>query len=360
MIDIWVLDENYRLKGVIDNYKSVIWTERLSENGDFEIYCPNNIYNYNILSLNADVYVPVFITRSDDQTKIGILTNVRYVHDVDNGDMIIASGFTDDYLLHYRVVFEQSSYFGNTEYVIRHMVRNAMIQSEFQFVNRDISNMTLGNAIGLPDTYKVNVQLQGDYLDEAVSRICKDQGIGYLIEFDFFSRNFIFNLIAGRDKPEIVFSTGLDNLLSSEYSNVNKPNTAYAIGAGNGVDKLMGQYDAYVIEKTGIYRQEFYVDAEKLSNNAESFDTLMYVNLLRSKAKQSLIDKFGSGETVQSSVAANSYKLGVDYKLGDVVTVIIDIGVEQTQKKAIRQKIIETVECWDENGYTCEPTFESV
>lgn len=352
-----VLDENYKLSAVIDDYKSVIWAERYYENGDFEIFCPNNTYNYQALYVPADMYTPRFIMRADDHTKIGIITDVQYTHSVDDGDMIICKGKTDDYLLHYRVVYEQSTYVGNYEYAVRHMVRNALIESESNINEREMSNFKLGAWIGILGD--VRLQLQGDYLDEAISKQSKDSGNGYKIDFDPANNNFIFNLLKPMNRPEVIFSTGLDNLLSSEYNIGSIPNTVYAIGEGTGADKYVGTYNVGNT-RSGINRKEFYVNAEKVSSNAESFSALTYENLLRNKAQQGFWDKFKNHETLQSSVAPNSYKLGVDYWLGDVVKVVIDAGSNRQEKKILSQKIIETVECWNEDGYTCEPTFEAI
>ena len=352
-----VLDENYELDAIIDDYKSVIWAERFYENGDFEIYCPNNSYNYNALSVVTVWNTPRFIMRADDHTKVGIITDVQYVHSVDDGDMIICKGKTDDYLLHYRVIYEQSTYVGNYEYAVRHMVRNALIDSESHITARQMSNFKLGAWATINDN--VQLQFQGDYLDEAISKLSKERGYGYQIDFDPENNDFVFKVVKSMVRPEIIFSTALDNLLSSEYNIGSVPNTVYAIGEGTGANKYVGVYDVYA-SQSGINRKEFYVNAEKVSTNAESFNALTYENLLRNRAKESFWDKFKNNETTKSSVAPNSYKLGIDYWLGDVVKVVIDAGDQGHEKKVLSQKIIETVECWDENGYTCEPTFEAV
>ena len=352
-----VLDENYDLIAIIDDYKSVIWAERFYENGDFEIYCTNNTYNYKALIVPPSMYIPRFIMRADDHSKIGIITDVRYVRSADNGDMIICKGFTDDYLLHFRVIYEQSTYVGKYEYAVRHMVRNALIESESGIHEREMSNFKLGDWAYIDGD--VRLQLQGDYLDEAISKLSKDSGNGYQVTFDPANNDFIFNLLKPMIRENVIFSTGLDNLISSEYSIGSIPNTVYAIGEGQGADKYVGTYNIGAT-RSGINRKEFYINAEKVSSNAESFSALTYENLLRNRAREGFWDKFKNNETTKSSVAPNSYKLGVDYFLGDIVKVVIDAGSQGQEKKVLNQKIIETVECWDENGYTCEPTFEAV
>lgn len=361
MNEFYILNEQFLLMGVVDNYKSAIWSERLYDNGDFELYCPRNAYNYNILKLNSNTCIPVYVMRKDDTSKIGILTDVKYTYDTDDGEMIVATGCTDDYLLHYRVIFEQSSYFGNAEYAIRHMVYNAMIHSEFGYDARNATDrIQLGDFVNLDDSYTVNLQFMGDYLDEAIYKMGKDLGIGYMVRFNTSNNKFIFNIIKGANKPNVIFSQNLDNLLSSEYVSSVKPNTIYAIGEGSGVDKYVGQYDTGQTEATGLLRHEFYVNGDKISDNAEGFSILSYVNLLKGKAIQGYADKYSDAENIQSSVAPNSYVYGTDYDIGDIVQVIIGSGIGGVSQQKLQQRVIEVVECWDNSGYSCEPKFETV
>ena len=352
-----VLNENYELCAVIDDYKSAIWAERMYSNGDFEIYCSNNTYNYQALYVPSDMYTPRFIMRADDHTKVGIITDVQYVWSPDDGDMIICKGYTDDYILHYRVIYEQSTYVGNYEYAVRHMVRNALIESESNINEREMANFVLGNWITISGD--VRVQYQGEYLDEAISKLSKDYGNGYRVDYDEANKRFVFNLIKPINQPNLIFSTGLDNLLSSEYDMASIPNTVYAIGEGNGADKYVGTYNVGNV-RSGINRKEFYVNAEKTSNNADSFSALTYENLLRAKAREGFWDKYKSYETLNGSVNTNDYVYGTDYDLGNVVSVVVDAGTNRQQKKILSQKVIEVVECWDSNGYTCQPKFETV
>lgn len=45
------------------------------------------------------------------------------------------------------------------------------------------------------------------------------------------------------------------------------------------------------------------------------------------------------------------YKYGVDYKLGDVVKIVTDFGIQA------KVQLSEVTECWDIEGYTLIPTF---
>jgi len=45
------------------------------------------------------------------------------------------------------------------------------------------------------------------------------------------------------------------------------------------------------------------------------------------------------------------YSYKEDYFQGDLVTVVNKYGI------AVDTQVLETVESWDEDGYTCTPTF---
>lgn len=363
-LQLYVLDYQFNLLGIIDTYKSVIWTERFYVSGDFEIYCPNNPQNYELLQIPADGSNK-YILRADDPTKLGILEKLRYTHDIDSGDMIIASGHTDDYLLHSRVIFEQSTYVGNMEYAIRHMVRNAMIYDEMGYSYRNISNMYLGAVVGLTD--EINAQYLGQYLDEEIEKLTKAYGFGYKMDFNYSLKRFYFNLIKSTDRSlgqninePVIFSASLDNLTQSEYAQTVFPNLAYAVGYGSGVDRFVAEYTSGSSTPAGLNRKEYFVDAKDTSNNGEALNELTFSSILTTQAKKGLSTQQNSSEAVSGNVLPNTtYKLGVDYDLGDIVQILIEVA-NRTVPKSLKQRVIEVIECYDENGYSCIPTFETV
>ena len=364
-LQFYILDYDFSLLGIIDTYKSAIWTERFYVSGDFELYVPNTTNNYDLLTLPMDGKNR-YVLRADDTTKLGILTQIKYTHDADSGDMIIASGQTDDYILHSRVFFEQVTYIGNMEYAIRNMIKNALIDEAFGYTNRELSNMSLGAWIGL--TGDINAQYLGQYLDEELEKLTKANGFGYRIDFDYATKWFTFNLLKSTDRSldqnvndPVIFSAALDNLSGSEYVQSIFPNLAYAIGNGSGVDRYVAEYTPSANSPSGLNRKEHYIDAKETSNNGEALNELTYKSVLTQQAKKSLSIQRSGSEAVTGNVIANStFKLGVDYFLSDIVQIIVMVGSNRQVQKSLKQRVIEIVECYDENGYSCLPTFETV
>lgn len=364
-LQFYILNYTFDIIGIVDSYKSAIWTERFYTSGDFELYVPNTTYYSLLLKLPEDGHV-LYVLRTDDPTKLGIIEKISYKEDADNGDMIIASGHTDDYFLHYRLLMEQATYSGKIELSVRHMVSNAFIHSEFGYTERETSKIKLGTKIGL--TASADLQYQGQYLDEEINKLAKEYGFGYMVNYDHSQRDFTFGLIASVDRsleqtlrPPVIFSARMDNISSSEYDKELAYNAAYAYGEGNGSFKYSNGYSLLAMQGYPLERKEAYVDAKSTSNNGEALDGWVLSSLLRREAQAMVTRSQNSNELVTADVLANvNYKLGVDYNLGDIVQVIVEVGDDRSQIRSFKQKVIEIIEAFDENGYSCIPTFETV
>lgn len=361
----YILDYQFDVIGVVDSYKSAIWTERFYTAGDFEIYVPDTTYYNDLLRLPADGH-SIYILRADDQDKLGIIEKIQYKDDPDNGKMILVTGHTDDYFLHYRLLMEQATYNGNLELAVRHMITNAFISSEFNYSRRVTNKMSLGAKIGLLDT--VQLQYQGQYLDEEVDKLAKEYGFGYKMDYDPEFKHFTFSLLASVDRSldqltndPVVFSAKLDNLSSSEYDRGVAYNAAYAYGDGSGSFKYSNGYTLPASVNFPLERKEAHVDASTTSNNGEAMDGWVLSNLLEQEAKSMVTRSQNSTETVTAEVLANTnFVLGVDYFLGDIVQVVIECGDDRSVTRSFKQKVTEVIESFDDTGYQCIPTFETV
>lgn len=100
MIDIYVLDEDYKRIKVIDIYESLIWTERFIDVGDFEIQMSKK--QYERFGLKIDDCLSI-----DDSFRV---MTVRTVVDKDDDeDHVIISGPSFEHILAERVVKESNT-----------------------------------------------------------------------------------------------------------------------------------------------------------------------------------------------------------------------------------------------------------
>lgn len=362
MIQYYILDYNFNQIGVVDSYKSTIWTERFYSSGDFEVYVPNTTYYSDLLKLPVDGH-SLYILRADDPTKLGIIESIQYTNDLDSGNMILVQGHTDDYLLHLRLILEQVTYSGNIELAVRHMVSNALIHSDSGYTTRESNKISLGQKVGLTDD--IDVQYQGQYLDEEVAKLASEYGFGFLIDYDSGTKSFTFNLKKPVDRSldqtlrePVIFSAKLDNISSSEYNKKLGYTAAYAYGEGSGSYKYVNGYSSQIASNP-LERREAHVDANVTSNNGEALDNETLSLLLYQEAKSYVTRSRNSTEEVTAEVISDmNYKLNEDYFLGDIVQVIVKVGDDGY--RSFKQRVIEIIESYDENGYACIPTFETI
>lgn len=348
-MEFYIMNQSLVLLGVIDTYKSAIWTRRYYSAGDFELYVPASEANMDLLKEGY------FIVRVDDSTKGGIIDAVKINTDAEEGNYITATGKTLSSLLSRRIMWKQTRYSGMIEKALRRMVYDHCISPEI--AARAIPNLILGAEAGITLTFAI--QMTGDNIGTGVGDICKTYGLGYDIEFNMEERKFEFIIYKGTDRsynqtenPYVVFSPDYENIISSEYSNDVSAfkTTAQVAGEGEGVDRVKIAIGNTV---AGLARFELFVDARDLSSNSGELTASEYRALLEQRGRDKLAE-LGITEKVNSEVAASqTFQLGRDYFIGDIVEIINEYGIAMTPR------VTEVIECQDDTGYTCIPTFST-
>ena len=347
-MNFYLLDKNLKRIEIIEQYRSFIWTNRYYTPGDFELYTPAT------KSLLAKIKRDYFIMRSDDLTQAMIIQNYTITTDVENGDYLTITGKSLKSILERRIIWPQTTINGNLETQMRKLVtQNAISPTDS---NRVISRLELGSTIGLTQTIKA--QYTGDNLSEVLAEIGQTYGIGHDVKLDYENKKFKFVLLQGKNRSynqsvnaRVVFSNAFENLLTTNYAynSENFKSLVYVAGEGQGKNRKTVQ----VGTGNDLNRFEIYVDARDVSSNEGAIGTNEYNQLLFERGVQELADKTINEEVSGEVVSNFTYKLNQNYYLGDIVEVRNAYGVRMAPR------IIEVIECHDENGYTCVPTFSS-
>ena len=119
MNDVYVLNPNLEVLGVIDSHKSLIWANRYREVGDCELYVPANQTNLALLQKNN------YLFRLDDDMVCRI-QKIELTTDPDDGNYLVVYGYDVKNWLDQRIVLGTMSANGNQENFIRSMVYNAL------------------------------------------------------------------------------------------------------------------------------------------------------------------------------------------------------------------------------------------
>lgn len=349
----------FRLLGVLDTFSSVIWRPAYYETGDCEIYTSatkeavellqegNLVVRSHDISVDADgeaVYKNVMVIRG-----ISLKT------DEESGDWLTVTGVELKSLLHQRVVWKQTNLSGTAGDGIKRLVEENAQNPEDR--KREIPRLVTELDAGLTD--RIEKQLTGDFLDEAVKGICKTYGYGW--EITGRGQSFVLHVYKGADRsytqtgrPYVVFSEYFDNLYNTEYQldTANRATTALVAGEGEGTQRVT---TAVNNDTSGLERYEIFVDARDVSSNADSEEETIpraqYQELLKERGIEKLAEiKITEGFSGEVSGEGN-FRYGQDFFLGDTVTVTNRYGIQKNVK------VLSTVESEDENGEKLIPQF---
>jgi hypothetical protein len=349
-MNLYIYDKNLDVASVIDAYSSLIWTKKHYEYGDFKLYLPASLANFDYLKKDY------LIKREDDET-VMIIEKIQIDTDSEAGNFVTVTGRSLESILARRIIWEQTTVTGTPENRIRKLIDLSIVNPTI--ANRKISNFSLNSAHNYTGTSE-NAQYTGDNLYDIVSETCKANGLGFCVKL--VEKSFVFDLLKGSDfsynqtkNPYVVFSPYFENLISSEYysDKTDFANIARIFGEGEGTNRKWLNHGS---TKSGLERYELYVDARDISQNSGSDDAISdsdYYALLKQRGIEKLAECKEITQFSGTISTVSSYQYKTDYNVGDTVQIENEYGF----KEAV--KITEITESFDENGYTVTPTFET-
>jgi hypothetical protein len=346
-MDLWIYSEDFVAQGIVDTASSIIWANRHRQCGDFEIYVSASAEMLDLLQSDR------FVVRPDDDM-VGIIECVRIETNEETGDYLLATGRCARSILARRIIWDQTTLDGTTENGMRRLITDALISPTIPA--RRYDRLRLAPAHGYTD--RTTAQYTGDNLLEAVEGLCAAKNYGFRI-FRDEGNNLALDFYKGVDRsmsqserPRVLFSAEYDNLRATAYTLDKQGYKTVALVAGEGEGTARRRTTvSRAVDQEGLHRRELYVDARDVSSNEGEITDSEYMAQLAERGDTGLseapIVQSMEGEIVPGQM--HTYKQ--DYFLGDIVTVMDKYGVQADTQ------VLEVVEVWDENGYTCTPTF---
>lgn len=351
-MDLLILDEGFNGIETLDIFESLIWTDRYSEYGDFEIYTSASLQMLN--KLKQDRYL---WNRESDH--VMIVEDIEITTDIESGSHLCITGRSLESILERRIVWNQTIIRGNLQNGIKKLLDENVIAPTDE--NRKISNFVFETSEDEEVTrLTVSAQYTGDNLYDVISSLCKSFGIGFKILLSDDGK-FVFSLYAGKDRsydqtlnPYVVFSPGFDNILNSNYVESKKTlkTVTLVAGEGEGSDRKTITAECNDGAGTGLSRRELYTDARDISMTAqEGITEAEYLLQLTQRGQEALADNVATKSFEGEVDSARTYKFGEDYYIGDVVQVINEFGIES------RSRVEELVISQSTSGIEMYPTF---
>lgn len=350
-MDILVQNEKFETVAIVrpDSFKSMIWTDRFNDQGDFEFDIP---INSKLLShLNPNHYL---ITDVSDH--VMIIDSIYEQTDSNKGDFVTVSGYSLESLLNRRIVWGFKSFKGNLQEFIESLIKEAFIEPTMP--ERKIDNFIFRKSEDEQITkLTVDIQCYGESLDVIIKDLCIRNKLGYRIILE--DGQFVFSLYLGEDRsyeqfenPRVVFSPTYNNILNSSYlySLSNYKNVTYVKGEGEGSNIV----STSIGEVAGLHRRELFTDASDISSNTdtEMLSKAEYLEKIKTRGLKELeyskpIEAFdGTAEM------SNIFEYGKDFLIGDIVQMVNAYG------RTGRVYISEVIASIDDKGQHIYPTFQ--
>jgi len=338
----------------LDEFESMIWVDRYSAYGDFEILVPPSVEN--LANLQQDFYI--WFNETDH---VMIIEDIRIISDVELGNQLIITGRSLESILQRRIIWQQTILSGNFQAGVKKLIEDSIINPADR--TRQIPNFIFEFSDDPVITaLTIENQFTGTNLYEAIKRLCDTHNLGFKIRLSD-DNNFIFSLYSGTDRsynqfenPYVIFSPEFDNLINSNYFSSKKDFKTVTLVAGEGEGLERTRVEVWIESgaDSGLNRREMYTDARDLSTNNGEIDSETYQRQLIQRGLNYL-----SENTIVKAFEGNvdtfhKFIFGKDFFMGDIVQIQNEYGIESTSR------VTEMVRSMNKEGIENFPTFTTI
>lgn len=345
-MEIVLLDTNFVAVDILDDYASLIWSDRFQEYGDFEIYTPFNSRTFSKIKQN-------YYLINDNSEHVMIIEGLEIETNAETGSFYRITGRSLESILDRRIVWEQTSVSGNLQNGIKKLLNESIISPALS--SRKISNFVFKTSTDPRITrLLIDTQYTGDNIYEVITKLCIAYGLGFKITLNS-SNQFVFELYVGEDRsydqdnnPYVVFSPNFDNVLNTNYLDSLELWKNVTLVAGE--DEGQARVTEVVGTGTGLNRRELFTDARDIQS--ERVDNFREALRQRGLEKLSECTKIVSFEGQVDAI--HMFRYGRDFYMGDIVQIANEYGIEGSAR------VSEFIYSDSESGFEQYPTFTAV
>ena len=345
-MDLLLLDEDFEICGLIDDWESLIWNRKYYECGNFKL-------QVNISYLEQFTNAKYLYCK--DKREIGRLETFKFSTSSDKKYLSYSGRFLES-VLGDRVIDTTYNFSSKTtEVICRSLVDSIAINPDDE--DRIIENLELGDLQGLGE--KRTVQITGENLLDEEYELCKEDELSISVDYDFDIQKLIFRVWQGLDRTDeqtdntwAIFSKNFENITNEEYDKDETQYCNYAYVAGE-EDEDTGERTITTVDKVsdGETRKELYVDARDLQKDDDMTDD-EYIETLKERG----IEKLNENTKVETSDFTIDPLSNLEYKkdfdLGDkVIYKNTELGI------IVENRIVEISESYENGVQTIDVTF---
>lgn len=359
-MDLYILDPLLRRREVLDNFESLIWTERWTGAGDFELDLKSTLGN-------RGRFMPETMLSIPGSNRVMVVEETEDSTDSENKEVLRVKGRSLESVLTNRVAKYSM---GNLEVdpnwvlsgtpgsIVRamfdHICRSPYALSDYDAIPF-LQAGTIFDLGNIPEPNdNITVEQNPTSLYEAIRHLCSLYDLGFRLVKNGDASQLYFEVYTGDDRTTqqsvlsaVIFGVALDSVQNTTefHSLAQAKNVAYVFAEqgsttvyADGVDPDISGFDRRVmVVETHVEAEEptqAQIDAALLQAGKEA---------LADARKQSLFD----GEVSRHL----GYVYGEDYNLGDLVEMRNRDGVV-TYKRVTEQIFVS-----DQNGDRSYPTL---
>ena len=350
-MELYVLNANFEVLGIIDNYEFLVWKRNYYKAGVFSMQIIPTTEQFQLLKKGN-------ILLKKDDTKEAMYIDHRELEENEEGiEVLLVEGYSLTQWLDRRITLYKEVEKANAETVMKNYVNRHCINPAE--ANRKIDNLVLGinNNLGQEIDYLSHYEP----LLEELEDIAKVNELGYKIDLDLANKQYLFQVYQGLDRTinqelnsKAIFSTEFENISNQKYidSDNNYRNMVLVAGAGEDANRKILSLGT---ENKGLDRYELFVDARDISDTKQVGDEEAeiplddYNKLLEVRAKEKLSEctKIETFDCTLSNI--NNLKYREDFDLGDKVSII-----NKKWGLMLHERIITITETYDIEGLNIE------
>jgi len=355
-MDLLVLDTNLKAIGVLDTFESLIWTDRYSKYGDFEIYTQVNPEA--LVALTEDYFL--YLRGSEH---VMIVEELKINTDAENGNYLTVTGRSMESILDRRIIWGQTTLTGSLQNGIQKLLNENIIAPTI--VDRTIDNFIFeASTDPLITSLTIDAQYSGEDLYEAIQKLCETNNIGFKIILTADNK-LKFKLYAGADRsydqianPYTVFSPKFGNLINSNYTESKKALKTITLIGGEGEGSARKTAIAEIPSGggSGLSRREKFTDAKDVSSSVDGATLTLpvYTTQLVQKGYESLAESMATKSFDGQVETTSMYTYGEDFFMGDIIQIANEYGHEA------KARVVELIHSQSLSGIDVYPTFIKV
>lgn len=361
-MEVYTLDDQFRRNSVIDDYESLVWTERYSQMGDFVIKTTSSSDNRRIFQPDVNLAI-------NESRRVMTIEQIEDKVEDDGRKVLEITGRSIEHILENRVTMTsledagaKNWQFNGTASDVMAELFNFTFRDEYSWFPQDkIPFLKEGSIFPLDTVPKSELQL---YFNEprssmyaALKKIGEAYDLGFRLVRNYDTSELYFDVYSGVDRTSnqslvtpVVFSSELDTLQNTsmlesiaDFKNVayvysNDPTSVVHVFA-SGADS----------NTTGFARKVLHVDATDIDlEPGPELNAAMQKRgeeALAEHRKLTILD----GEVSQYG----TYTYGVDYNVGDMVEMRLSDGT--VNQVRVTEQIISS----DAEGVRSYPSLVS-